>query len=190
MTLLRVFNNVYLNPSCVGKIEFEMDFGDGKQTFTTTVYDVTGQNSLLMAQTEIPSSAPASDPNAVRRSNFIHQEIVEALREGRDAKQWSELAPCGIVIRITETEPQHDSLQEDSSSVIADAYSFEMVKGDMSAAMALIQAGPFEWLAGAVLCGEDGWFMLFELPGEYDIQPGMEFDLAVGPRRPHAKVRD
>jgi hypothetical protein len=182
MTLVRVFGNVYLNPSCVGKVEFNMRFEDGKRTSTTTIYDVTGQHSLLVAETDVSTPAPASDPNAVRRDNHVHQEIVAALRGRRDAKQWSEPAPCGIVIRITGSEPQYDSVCEDSRRVLADAYRFEMVEGDISAAMAVIHASPFEWLAHSIP-SSDGWFMLFELPSDYDIQVGMEFDLAVGPRR-------
>lgn len=185
MTMVRVFDNTYLNPSCVGKVEYKMTFGDDKRTSTTTVYDMTGQHALLTAKTEVPTSISARerDPNAVSRDNHVHQEIVAALREGRDARQWSESAPCGIVIRITESTPQYDGICEDSRRVIADAYRFDMVKGDMSAAMAVIEARSFEWLAHAIPYSSDGWFMLFELPSEYDIQLGMEFDLAVGPRR-------
>jgi len=185
MTLVKVFNNVFLNPSCVGKIEFDVTRTDNTRISTTTVYDVTGQHTLLTARTDISISIFPNDLDTVLRDDFVHREIVAALREGRDARQWRGADPCGIVIRITESEPQHDSFDEDSRRVIADAYRFEMVEGNMSAAMSTIQDGRFAWLAHVASYGSDGWFMLFELPSEYEIEVGMEFDLGVGPRRPH-----
>lgn len=183
MSLVRVFDNVYLNPSAVGKVEFKVAYSENRRTSITTVYDVTGQHTLLTAKTEVSTSLSAydSDPDAVRRDNHVHHEIVAALNEGRDARQWTTPMPSGIVIRITGHERQHDSFCEDSQRVVADAYSFEMVKGDMSAAMALIEARSFDWLAHAVPTGSEGWFMLFELPSEYNIRLGMEFDMSIGP---------
>lgn len=86
MALLRVFGNTYLTPACVGKVEHTPDWGDGKRTFTTTVYDLPCNNVVLVAETTIP----VPDPKAVERDNFIHSEIIAALHEGRNANAWRE----------------------------------------------------------------------------------------------------
>lgn len=86
MSLVRVFGNTYLNPSCVGKVELVPSFVDGQsRTNTTTVYDVTGQYVLLQAVTTVLTPAPHSDLDAVNRDNHAHNEIIKALSEGRDA---------------------------------------------------------------------------------------------------------
>ena len=39
-------------------------------------------------QTSVPSVIPNPSPNAVKRDNFIHDEIISAIREIRDARDW------------------------------------------------------------------------------------------------------
>lgn len=182
MNLVRVFGNVFLNPSCVGKIEFKVSFESGARTSTTTAYDVTGQHTLLTAQTVVSTSPSACerDPDGIRRDNHVHQEILAALREERDAKLWGESASDKVVICITGSQPQYDSMCEDSRNVIAHLYSFDVVKGSMSDAMAAIEGGTFRGLMGAIPTSTDGSFMLMELTDECDIQTGAEYDLVAG----------
>ncbi|MDM5181744.1 hypothetical protein PO883_31685 [Massilia sp. DJPM01] len=85
MPLVRVFGNTYLNPNNVGKLELQPTFGEGKRTNVTTVYDVTGQNVLLRAETTVAKPAPDNDLDAVARDNHAHAEIIAALISGRDA---------------------------------------------------------------------------------------------------------
>lgn len=85
MPLVRVFGNIYLNPDNVGKLELQPTFGEGKRTNVTTVYDLTGHNVLLRAETTVATPAPDNDPDAVARDNHAHAEIIAALTSGRDA---------------------------------------------------------------------------------------------------------
>lgn len=91
MAIVRVFGNHYLNPSWVGKIEFAQSFDKESRTSVTTVFDSTGQVTMSAFQTTVKTPAPTSDPDAVKRDNFVHAEIVAALNECRDAKEWSDV---------------------------------------------------------------------------------------------------
>lgn len=86
MPLVKVFGNTYLNPGNVGKVELQPTFEQGKRTNVTTVYDLTGQNVLLRAETTVATPAPDNDPDAVARDNHAHAEIIAALTSGRDAQ--------------------------------------------------------------------------------------------------------
>lgn len=91
MALVKVFGNTYLNPASVGKVELVPMFNDGStRTNTTTVFDTTGQNVLLKAETTVPTPAPKHDQNAVERDNHYHSEIIKSLHEGRDALPYPE----------------------------------------------------------------------------------------------------
>lgn len=89
MSLVKIFGNTYLNPSCVGKVELIPSFVDGKsRTNTTTVYDVTGQYVLFQLVTTVLTPAPDNDVNAVNRDNHAHSEIIKAISDGRDATSY------------------------------------------------------------------------------------------------------
>lgn len=90
MALVRVYGHTYLNPACVGKVVFTPKFNDGEsRTNTTLAYDVTGVE-LLCVETTVPTPAPRNDPHAVKRDNHAHAEIVKALHEVHDAKDYQE----------------------------------------------------------------------------------------------------
>lgn len=86
MPLVKVFGNTYLNPNSVGKVELQPTFNQANRTNVTTVYDLTGQNVLLRAETTVATPAPNHDPDAVARDNHVHAEIIAALTSGRDAQ--------------------------------------------------------------------------------------------------------
>lgn len=94
MTIIRVAGNTYLNPACVGKVEMTQTFtgeGDGQRRQTTTeVFDVSGQNVLLTYASDV--LVRSSDPFAVKRDNFFHEEIIKCLKDGCDARPLPDFA--------------------------------------------------------------------------------------------------
>ncbi|MGY4838030.1 hypothetical protein [Burkholderia pyrrocinia] len=92
---------------------------------------------------------------------------------------------CGIVIRITGSESQHDGPDPDCNAEIATAYSFEVVKGTVEQAMAVLETVQEACWLDDVAPSNDGWMIVFSLPDGYEIAVGMEFDIAVGPRAQH-----
>lgn len=91
MTIVRVFGNTHLNTACVGKITVDHKFPEPSRITTTTVFDVTGQHALLTAQTTVQTGAQSSSELcAVERDNFVHAEIIASIKEGRDAREWSD----------------------------------------------------------------------------------------------------
>lgn len=90
MAIVKVFANQYVNPSWVGKVEFAQRFEKESRTSTTRVFDNMGQDTLFVLQTTVSTPAPPSDPDAVKRDNFVHAEIVAALSECRHARTWTD----------------------------------------------------------------------------------------------------
>ena len=62
--LIKVWGNTYLNPACVGKIEFTQKSDNDKKlrTSTTTVSDLTGQHVLLDATSQVTIDYSTSTP--------------------------------------------------------------------------------------------------------------------------------
>lgn len=92
MALVKLCIGGYVRTEAVGAVQVDVDFDHAAETRTKTtrVMDSTGQNELLTIQTIVSTVTPNSDPNAVKRDNYIHDEIIAALREERDARIWEE----------------------------------------------------------------------------------------------------
>lgn len=90
--LIKVWGNTYLNPACVGKIEFTQKFNDDGdlRTSTTTVFDLTGQHSLLTATSEVSVDFSNSIPAHIDRDNFQHAQIVQSVLNEKDAERWTQ----------------------------------------------------------------------------------------------------
>ncbi|WKB56020.1 hypothetical protein [Eleftheria terrae] len=89
-----------------------------------------------------------------------------------------------VVVRIIGAESQHNGPDPDLDAEIAVAYQFEMVKGQLSEAMAILSEYPsrVDWLTD-VAPAEDGWMVAFGLPPGVSVLVGMEVDMKVGPRK-------
>jgi len=90
MALVKLCVGGYVNTDAVGAVEVDVDMDEATQTRVTTtrVLDGTGQNVLLEIQTSVSSVIPNPSPNAVMRDNFIHDEVIAAIRDRRDARDW------------------------------------------------------------------------------------------------------
>lgn len=91
MAFVRVFNNVFLNPLHVGKGDCVPSYSDpanGPQirTTVTKLFDATGINVLLEVETTVTLGQVTADRiSEVAIDNRIHDEIMVALAEGRNA---------------------------------------------------------------------------------------------------------
>lgn len=90
MALVKLCVGGYVNTDAVGAVEVDVQFDEesSTRTKTTRVMDRTGLNVLMEVQTTVSSVTPNHDRNAVIRDNFIHDEVIAAIRECRDAKDW------------------------------------------------------------------------------------------------------
>lgn len=90
MALVRVCRDAYVNTDAVGAVEVDQEFDEEAKTRSTTtrVLDLTGQNVLMEILTTVSTVIPNSNENEVKRDNFIHEEVLAALRESRDARDW------------------------------------------------------------------------------------------------------
>ena len=88
--LIKVWGSTYLNPACVGKIEFTQKFDKGKnlRTSTTTAYDLTGQHILLEAISEVSTDYSSSTTDDAGRDNFRHEQVVQSILNEKDAEPW------------------------------------------------------------------------------------------------------
>ena len=88
--LIKVWGSTYLNPACVGKIEFtqKLDKGKNLRTSTTTAYDLTGQHILLEAISEVTVDYSSSTPDDVERDRFRHEQVVQSILNEKDAEPW------------------------------------------------------------------------------------------------------
>lgn len=88
--LVNVFNNTYLNSAAVGKLELVTNHKDGTRTNRTTIYDLTGQNILGIFESKVsPNESSADRHEAILRDNFHHHEIIRAIKEGTDARNYA-----------------------------------------------------------------------------------------------------
>ncbi len=89
--LVKVWGNTYLNPACIGKIEFSQKFDNGKKirTSTTAVYDLTGQHLLLEAISEVSTECSSSTTDDAGRDNFRHEQVVQSILNEKDAELWT-----------------------------------------------------------------------------------------------------
>ena len=90
MALIRVFGNMYLNPTIVGKVTLHVSFDTGKRTNTTMIYDLSCQLELAKLETTISTDIDNQDKNAVTRDNFYHGEVIKAIHNGCDAAEFKE----------------------------------------------------------------------------------------------------
>lgn len=90
---VRVFGDTFLNPDAVGKFEMKVSFDNNVRTTVTRVFDLTGQHTLLEAETRVTTGPNMSESqlSAVRRDNEAHKEIRLALCERRDANTPTEI---------------------------------------------------------------------------------------------------
>jgi hypothetical protein len=88
MSLIKVFGNTYLNPHCVGKLTLKVTFDTASRTNLTIVYDATGQQELARLETTVSTAPDNADKQSVQRDNFYHSEIVRALNEADDARDF------------------------------------------------------------------------------------------------------
>lgn len=90
MPLIRVFGNTYVDTSWIGKVEHEATFPKGKRVSVTTIFNHTGKDELAKFTTEISTEMDNPDKNALKRDNFLHEEVIRAIRLGVDARQFEE----------------------------------------------------------------------------------------------------
>ena len=94
MKLVRVCGGAYLNAECVGRLEQSSRLADNGRGCLrkTIVFDFAG---AVLLEYESEAWLPcfrkhAEDQHAMERENFRHDEIVLAIREGRDARNWTD----------------------------------------------------------------------------------------------------
>ena len=94
MNLVKIHGDVFVNPSCVGMVTFKVKFseatGNQTRTNTTTVFDRSGKAELTKFETTVSTASDNLDKNAAKRDNFLHAEIIRALKLGEDARCWDE----------------------------------------------------------------------------------------------------
>lgn len=84
MTIVRVFGQTYINPANVGKVTFEMSMPGEVRKNVTTLFDLhSGIICSLETTVVIPSYSGDQDP--IKKDNFLHEKIIAAIRDGRDA---------------------------------------------------------------------------------------------------------
>lgn len=90
MELIKVCDGRYVRVESVGAVDVVrvLDENAKIRTTTTTIMDLTGQNVLSFIETEVSTVIPNSYKYAVMRDNFIHDEVIAAIREERDAREW------------------------------------------------------------------------------------------------------
>ena len=90
MGLIKVRDGGYVRVESVGAVNVDrvLDENAKIRTTTTTIKDLTGQNVLSSIETEVSTVIPNSYKYAVMRDNFIHDEVIAAIREKRDALEW------------------------------------------------------------------------------------------------------
>lgn len=93
MPIVRVIEGVFINVDQVGLVRHFSAITQGKRTMTTIIHDRTGQNVLFKHQTEIDTTAPDHNPDAVTRDNHYHDDIIRALRHGTDAMPYQSANP-------------------------------------------------------------------------------------------------
>lgn len=86
MTIFRIFNNTYVNPSNVGRMTFEVLFTDESRISVTTLFDLQGQ-IIDSIETVVTLSTVSDNQAAVKKDNFFHEEIIASIKEGRDARK-------------------------------------------------------------------------------------------------------
>ncbi|WP_346825064.1 hypothetical protein ACEN2Y_00770 (plasmid) [Ralstonia solanacearum] len=83
-TLVRAYGNQYIDIRHARKVDQQCKVDAGRRFTGTYVYGRDNQDVLLAAETDIH----IDDRSAVKRDNFVHDEILAAIREGRDARMW------------------------------------------------------------------------------------------------------
>lgn len=82
--LIRVFGGRFIDANLVRKVDRTVNFDDGHRFTSTYVFGRDEKDVLLAAETDIV----LGNPGDVQRDNFVHAEIVAAIREGRNARDW------------------------------------------------------------------------------------------------------
>lgn len=88
MAIVRVAAGVFLRSECVGKVVQTQHVESSVRKTQTDVYDTTGQHVMWSKSTLVPVEEKMSA--AIQRDNHGHEEIVNALREERDAVPYTE----------------------------------------------------------------------------------------------------
>ena len=87
MTIVRVFGHTYVNPANVGKVTFEVSFPETVRKNVTTLFDLHG-GIICSLETTVVIPSITGDQGPIKKDNFLHEETIAAIREGRDARQY------------------------------------------------------------------------------------------------------
>ncbi|MFZ6638551.1 hypothetical protein ACO0LL_02365 [Undibacterium sp. TC4M20W] len=92
--LIKVSENTYVNPDAIGRLTIDKDSSGGGRRSLTTIVDMSGQNTLATISTSVhPSSYEAEKKKLLlRKDDFIHAEIVLAIKERRDIRDWETIS--------------------------------------------------------------------------------------------------
>ncbi len=85
LALVRIFGGTYINPDAVGMVEKDMSFHEQNRSTVTTIKDLTGSHVITSLSTKVYTGNDNTDKLAVKRDNFVHEEIVAAISQKRDA---------------------------------------------------------------------------------------------------------
>ncbi|MCD5326709.1 hypothetical protein ACFFU8_18415 [Chromobacterium piscinae] len=89
MALIKAISNYFVNPEHVGHVKQNVKFDTPNSTRTriTIVYGASGQDVMF----EVKTTIRTDDQIGIKVDNLLHDEIILAISEQRDAKGYEEL---------------------------------------------------------------------------------------------------